>query len=108
MSYVRHSVQSEGIAGSYPCHVGFEYTHTGITDFFHDVTLQQGAYTFLRVQVRLCPEAYFHSVLTGVVSQAFQIGDVAVQCFRLSVSGLRNRRSEVTIREAYHDSCNGR
>ena len=87
MSYVRHSIQSEGITGSYPCHVSFQYTHAGITDFFHDITLQQGTYTFFRMQVRLCPEPYFHTVFAGIISETFQIGNIAVQCFRLSVSG---------------------
>ena len=38
------------------------------------------------MQVGLCPKSDFHSVLAGIIAQAFQVGDVAVQCFRLSIA----------------------
>ena len=87
MSYVRHSIQSEGITGSYPCHVSFQYTHAGITDFFHDITLKQCTDSFFGMEVGLCPKPDFHSGLAGIVTQFFQVLDIAVQCFGLSISG---------------------
>ena len=86
-SHISHTVQSERVSGSHPGNVGFQYTYTCVTHFFHDVALQQSAYTFFRMQVGLCPKSDFHSVLTGVIAQAFQVGDVTVQRFRLSVAG---------------------
>ena len=87
MSYIGHTIQPEGVSSSYPGNVGFKYTYTCVTHFFHDVALQQSAYTFFWMQVGLCPKSDFHSVLTGIIAQTFQVGDVAVQRFRLSVAG---------------------
>ena len=77
-TYICHTVKSERIACAYPCHVGFEHTHSGIAHFFHDVTLQQCAHAFLRMQVRLCPQSYLHPILTCIVAQFFQVLNISV------------------------------
>ena len=87
MSDVGYSVQSERIAGTDPGYIRFQHAYSGIPYFFHNISLQQSAHSFLRVQVRLCPQADFHSVLTGIITQTFQILYITVQCFRLSVAG---------------------
>ena len=84
---IRNAVQAEGIAGSDPGDVRFQYAHPGIPDFLDDVTLQKGAYLRFGVQVRLGPQAYFHPVFQSVVCQAFQVCNVPVQSIRLSVPG---------------------
>ena len=85
-AYVSHTVQPEGVSGTYPRYVCFQYTHACITHLFHNITLQQSTYAFLRMQVWLCPKSDLHSVLTGIISQTFQVGNVTVQRFGLSVS----------------------
>ena len=87
MSDVGYSVQSERIAGTDPGYIRFQHAYSGIPYFFHNISLQQSAHSLLRVQVRLCPQADFHSVLTGIITQTFQILYITVQCFRLSVAG---------------------
>jgi len=50
-AYVSHTVQPEGVSGTYPRYVCFQYTHACITNLFHNITLQQSTYAFLRMQV---------------------------------------------------------
>ena len=85
--YIRDAVQSERVAGTYPGHVGLQHAHSGIAHFLYYVALQQGLHAFLRVQVRLCPQAYLHAVVVCIVCQVFQVLYVAVYCARLSVAG---------------------
>ena len=87
MRHVGDAVQPEGVARAYPRHVGLEHTHARVTHFFHNVALQQGADALFGMQVRLRPKSDFHTVRMGIVCQCSQVGDVAVQGFRLSVAG---------------------
>ena len=86
-SHVGHTVEAERIAGSYPSHVGLEYTYTGVAHLAYDVALQQRLDTLYGVQVRLCPQTYLHATLAGILAKLTQVLHVAFERTGLSVAG---------------------
>ena len=87
LSHVRYTIQSERIAVAYPGHIGLEYSYACMSHLLHDITLQKRLDALLWVQVRLCPESDFHTVLAGVISKLLQVLDVSVQGAVLAISG---------------------
>jgi len=112
LRHVRNAVQSERISGSYPGNIGFQHTYTCVTHFLDDITLQQGTDTFFGMQVRLCPQTYFHTVFVGIVRQVLQIADITVQGLRLAVAGSITiigqqpaQRHIMIFITVYHSAC---
>ena len=64
---VGDSVQSEGVSGSYPGYVGFEYADTCVTNFFYDVALEKCADFGIRMECRLCPKSDLYAVFVCVI-----------------------------------------
>ena len=87
LGYVRNTVQTEGIARAYPGDVRLQHAHSGVPHFLHDIALEQSADFRLGMQVGLGPQTDFHAVFPGVVRQALQIRNIAVQGIRLAVPG---------------------
>ena len=85
--HVGNAIKAKRVAGAYPRHVGLQHAHACVAHLFHDVTLKQGRYGVYRVKVRLCPQAYLHAVLAGIVAKALQVGNVAVERRGLAVAG---------------------
>ena len=111
-THIGHAVQAEWIACAYPCNICFQNTHTGVSYFFHDITLKQCTDSFFGMEVGLCPKPDFHSVLAGIVTQFFQVLDIAVQCFGLSISGsvtvIREQPAQrhiMVLITVYHSTC---
>jgi len=87
MTYIGYTIQTERITGTDPCHICFQYTHTSVTYLFHYIALQKGTDFRFRMQIRLCPESDLHSILMSIIRQVFQVLNIAIQRFGLSVSG---------------------
>ena len=86
-AHIGHTIKSERITGTYPGHVGFEHTHSGIAHFLHNVALQQSFDALFGVQVALRPKSDFDAFRAGIVAKLFQVLNVSVEGFGLSVAG---------------------
>ena len=84
---VGHTVQTEGVTPADPCHVCFEHADTGVAHLLDDVALQEGFDAVFGVKIALRPQSDFHTFGAGVISECFEVLDVAVECRRLSVAG---------------------
>ncbi len=85
--HVGNAVETKGVAIAHPGHIGLEHPHTGVAHLFDDVALQQGTDAVDGMEVRLGPEPNLHTVLTGIVAKALQVGDVAVEGRGLAIAG---------------------
>lgn len=85
--YIGNAIETKRIAVADPRHIGLEHTHAGIAHFLDNVALKQDRDGIDGMEVRLRPKPYLYAVLTGIVAEAFQVGDVAVECRGLAVSG---------------------
>ena len=70
MSDISHTVQTERVAPTDPCHVCFQDSYTGISYLLYNVALQQGSDAVFRMQVGLCPKTDFDTVLMSVIGEA--------------------------------------
>ena len=86
LRHIGHAVEPERIARAHPGHVGLQHPYPRIAHLLDDVALQQGADPLLGMEVRLGPEADFHSFGVGIVGQPLQVLDIAVERFRLAVA----------------------
>lgn len=87
MCYIGHTIEPEGVAVAYPCHVGLEHTYTSVAHFFDDIALKQGLYTFFGMKVALCPETYLYAFRTGIITKLLEILNVAIERGSLAIAG---------------------
>ena len=87
LGYVSHTIESERVAGAYPCHVGLEDTYASVAHLSDDIALQQRLHTVLGVEVRLSPQTQLHAMLTCIFAKLAKILHVTLERTGLSVAG---------------------